>query len=253
MNSHILVIDDQPEELHPLLELIRAQGMRLSLATDPYQALQRAQVLHPDLIILDVHMPNMNGFTLCRLLREAPATRQTPVIFLSSAASLEDRLAGLTLGGVDYVLKPCAPEEVLARIRIHLQLSKRSQPEPITALDTPRNPEQVILHAAMRLLAQQLASPPSLVEIARQVGTHDKKLSAIFRQHLGMTVFAYLREERLRKSQELLADSNMSIQGVADLVGFSSAANFTTAFRERTGVTPSAYRNQAQAGSALAV
>jgi transcriptional regulator GlxA family with amidase domain len=74
------------------------------------------------------------------------------------------------------------------------------------------------------------------------VGTHDKKLSTIFRQHLGMTVFAWIRDERLRRGQELLTDSRMSMQDIAEQVGFRSACNFTTAFRERTGVTPSAFR-----------
>lgn len=87
---------------------------------------------------------------------------------------------------------------------------------------------------------------PSLAEIARKVGTHDKRLSAIFRERLGSTVFAYVREARLKYAQELLADSTVSVQDIADLVGFRSACNFTTAFRERVGVTPSQFRQRAR-------
>lgn len=241
----ILVIDDMPEALQTLLQQIRAQGWRLSLASEARQGLQRALALRPDLIVLDVRMPHMDGFTLCRLLREAPATRDTPIIFLTSAGSLEERLEGLEMGGVDYVLKPFEVAEVMARIRIHLQLSRTGQPQGL--IDNPREPvdeEVVILQAAMRLIAQNLADLPSLAEIARKVGTHDKRLSAIFRQHLQTTVFAYIREVRLRKGQELLADSGMSVQDIAELVGFRSACNFTTAFRERQGMTPSQFRQQ---------
>lgn len=245
---HILVIDDRPEELRSLLDLLRAQGMQLSLAEDPRTGLQRAMALYPDLILLDVHMPQMNGFALCRLLREAPALAQTPIIFLTSAASIDDRLEGLSLGSVDYVIKPCAAEEVLARIRIHLQLIWREKATPTGIPDALQNPDQMILHAAMRLIGRKLDQVPPLAEIAKQAGTHEKKLSTIFRQHLGMTVFAWIREERLRKSQELLADSNMDIQGIAELVGFNSAANFTTAFRQRLGMTPSKYRSHARSG-----
>ncbi|HEY1029729.1 MAG TPA: DNA-binding response regulator [Pseudomonas sp.] len=244
----ILVIDDMPEALQTLLQQIRAQGWRLSLASEARQGLQRALALRPDLIVLDVRMPQMDGFTLCRLLREAPATRDTPIIFLTSAGSLEERLEGLGIGGVDYVLKPFEPVEVMARIRIHLQLSRTGQPQG--AIDNPLEPvdeEVVILQAAMRLIAQNLADLPSLAEIARKVGTHDKRLSAIFRQHLQTTVFAYIREARLRKGQELLAGSGMSVQDIAELIGFRSACNFTTAFRERQGMTPSQYRQQMQA------
>ncbi len=149
---------------------------------------------------------------------------------------------------MDYVVKPFAAEEVLARIRIHLQLIWREKTAPTGIPEAPQNPDQMILHAAMRLIGRKLDQVPPLAEIAKQAGTHEKKLSTIFRQHLGMTVFAWIREERLRKSQELLADSNMDIQGIAELVGFNSAANFTTAFRQRLGMTPSKYRSHARSG-----
>ena len=247
-DSHVLIIDDCPEMLRPLSSLIRSAGMRISLVTDPRQALQRAQMLRPDLILLDVHMPQVDGFAVCRLLKEDPQTRQIPVIFLTSAAAVEQRLQGLTLGGVDYVIKPFAPEEVLARICIHLQLARRVSSAGVVAecSEAQRDPDQVILHAAMQLLVERLDAPPSLAEIARQVGTHAKKLSAIFRQQLGMTVFGFLREERLRRSQQLLTDSHLTIQDIAELIGFRSAANFATAFRERMGMTPSDFRRQAR-------
>lgn len=103
---HVLIIDDCPETLRPLSGLIRSAGMRPSLLTEPRQALQRAQALRPDLILLDVHMAQMDGFAVCRLLQEAPQTRQIPIIFLTSAVAVEQRLQGLTLGAVDYVVKP---------------------------------------------------------------------------------------------------------------------------------------------------
>ncbi|WP_252272766.1 response regulator transcription factor [Pseudomonas subflava] len=244
---HILVIDDTPEDIRTLLVALRAESWRLTIAHDARQGYQRALALQPDLIILDVRMPGMDGFTLCRLLREAPATQRVPVIFLTSAGALEERVEGLSLGGVDYVLKPFAVEEVLARIRIHLQLAWREEvAAPVEAGGQSQEADQVILRAAMRLIAQNLAELPSLAEIARRVGTHDKRLSGIFRDNLGLTVFAYAREARLRKAQELLADSALSVQDIADLIGFRSACNFTTAFRERQGVTPSQYRQQAR-------
>lgn len=244
---HILVIDDSPEDIRSLLAILRAQPWRLSIAGDPRQGYQRALALRPDLIVLDVRMPGMDGFTLCRLLREAPATQRTPVIFLSSASTVEERIEGLNLGGVDYVLKPFAAEEVLARIRIHLQLAWRDEVvAPVEPAPAMQDPDQVMLRAAMRFIVQNLGELPSLAEIARKVGTHDKRLSSIFREHLGTTVFAYVREARLRKGQELLADSRLSVQDIAELVGFRSACNFTTAFRERQGLTPSQYRQQAQ-------
>ncbi len=243
---HILLIDDVPEDIRATLVLLKAQPWRVSLASDALQGYQRALALRPDLIVLDVHMPHMNGFSLCRLLREAPATRQTPILFLSSANSSMERLEGLTVGGVDYIPKSCAPEEVLARIKIHLQLTWRAPP---TVQASPADPEpqgdEIVLRAAMRLIENQLDDIPSLASLAQKVGTHEKRLTAIFREHLGMTVFAYIRDARLRRGQDLLCESAMSVQDVAELVGFRNACNFTTAFRQRIGMTPSQFRQQA--------
>ena len=240
----ILVIDDSPDTLHTLLHHVRAQGWRLSLANEARSGLQRALALRPDLILLDVRMPHMDGFTLCRLLREAPATRDVPVIFLTLAGSLEERLEGLALGGVDYVLKPFEPAEVLARMRVHLRLAQRARLAQERDETAEVDADQLILQATLRLLEQNLAELPSLVEIARRVGTHDKRLSTIFRNLLGTTVFAHVRELRMRRGQELLSNSRMTVQDISEQVGFNSACNFTTAFRERYGMTPSQFRQK---------
>lgn len=245
-NIHILIIDDNPQDIEHLISALRAEGARLTVASHPRKGLQHAQVLQPDLIVLDVHMPDLDGFAVCRLLREMPNCQDVPVIFLTSAADITDRVNGLTLGGVDYVLKPFELQEVLARIAVHVQLVRRSshQRQHLGVVQEELHPDQVVLQAAIRLIGRQLNKLPKLTEIATQVGTHDKKLSAIFREHLGMTVFAWVREERLRKAQELLASSTMSIEDISVEVGFASAANFATAFRERFAVTPSNYRSK---------
>ncbi|MCW1246563.1 helix-turn-helix domain-containing protein [Pseudomonas sp. SAICEU22] len=243
---HILLIDDVPEDIRATLVLLKNQPWRISLASDAYQGYQRALALRPDLIVLDVHMPQMDGFSLCRLLREAAATRHTPILFLSSANTSLERLEGLTVGAVDYIPKSCAPEEVLARIKIHLQLTWRA---PSAMAQRPADPEpqgdEIVLRAAMRVIENQLDDMPSLAVLAQKVGTHEKRLTAIFREHLGMTVFAYIRDARLRRGQDLLCESAMSVQDVAELVGFRNACNFTTAFRQRIGMTPSQFRQQA--------
>lgn len=244
--AHVLVIDDMPETLQSLLSALREQHWRVSVATDGRQGFHRAQALAPDLILLDVRMPGMDGFATCRLLNESPRTHDIPIIFLTSAAAGVDRLEGLQHGAVDYVTRPCLPAEVVARVRIHLQRAVRSSVSAPSGPMPLLSQGEVMLRAAMRLIGANLAGLPPLADLARQVGTHDKKLSAIFRKHLGMTVFAWVREERLRVSREWLADSHMSIHDIAAQVGFHSAANFATAFRARMGVTPSQYRSDMQ-------
>lgn len=245
---HILIIDDTPEGLSSVISALRGQQWHVSVCTDSRQGFHRAQALAPDLIMLDVYMRGMDGFATCRLLQASSRTCDIPIVFLTQAAADEQRLEGLQNGGVDYIVKPGLPAEVVARIRIHLRSAALTHRiEPTEAM--PVLPQgEVMLRAAMRFIHHNLAELPPLTEIAHQVGTHDKKLSAIFRQQMGMTVFAWVREERLRRAREWLADSEMNVRDIATQVGFRSAANFATAFRKRMGVSPSQYReNQQQA------
>ncbi len=114
--AHLLVVDDQPDQLRLLIDLLRNAGCRISVGFDGSQAYQRALAISPDLILMDVRMPRMDGFAACRLLAATPHGG-IPVIFLTAASDLNERINGLEIGGVDYVLKPFDAAEVLARIR----------------------------------------------------------------------------------------------------------------------------------------
>jgi len=138
---------------------------------------------------------------------------------------------------------------VLARVRIHLARSAGA-PDAATAAASPRarlNTDQVLVNAAIRVLNNQLSANHTLEQLARMVGTNEKRLSRAFKEQLGKTVFEFLREERLRVAERLLADTSLRISDVAEEVGFSSSANFATAFREHCGITPTAYRERARA------
>lgn len=244
--ASILLINDEPDTQAGLVARLHEQGWRVDRARGGKFGQQRAQILRPDLILINVRKPGMDGFATCRQLREAERTRATPVIFLSAGGSIEDRLTGFECGCVDFMVKPCAPAEVVARVRVHLRLSAARPRAVVPASAAILSYDEVILRAAIHYLGAHLAHLPSLSDIAQSVGTHDKRLSALFRKHLGVTVFAWVREERLRLSRDLLRDPAMSMAQIAERVGFHSAANFATAFRKCMGVAPSQYRACAQ-------
>ncbi|AKU24933.1 response regulator [Massilia sp. MB5] len=245
----ILIVDDSAFEQRMLVDLLSEQAYRVAVAFNGLQGYQLALADRPDLILLDVRMPNMDGYTACRLLKANPVTHDIPIIFLSGADAVEDRIMGLSIGGVDYVSKPFTPGELAARIHVHLNLMRRAPEAAPASEDEPAasDPDAVTVSAAKRLISDNLAALPSLAEIARSVGTYREKLSLLFREHTGMTVFAFIREERIARSLELLRDTDIDVQDIALLVGFNNAGNFATAFREKTGQTPSAYRHSAQA------
>ncbi|RQT29154.1 response regulator [Burkholderia contaminans] len=248
-DAHILVVDDRPNDLRLLTEILRAARCRISVAFDGLQAYHRAQAIAPDLILMDVRMPRMDGFAACRLLASTPSTQSIPVIILTAAGDLEDRIAGLETGAIDYIIKPFEPTEVLARIRNHLKRAGRSQPFAHLP-ELPDNPDAALVRAASEVLLRDLRHPPALGALARQVGTHEKRLSRVFRDHLGQTVFEYLRDTRLRAAMHFLAETSMGIGDIAEEIGFSTPGNFATAFRERFGITPSDWRRQRHAVNA---
>src|SRR5471030_408366 len=102
----ILIVDDSAFEQRMLMELLSEQSYRISVAFNGLQGYQLALANQPDLILLDVRMPNMDGYAACRLLKANPATHHIPVIFLSGADGADERIMGLSIGGVDYVAKP---------------------------------------------------------------------------------------------------------------------------------------------------
>lgn len=254
--AHLLLVDDKIDELKLLVEMLRGASYRITLALDAMEGYRRATALRPDLIIMDVLMDGIDGYAICRLLKEDPATAKVPVIFVTSATSLEHRLAGLRSGGVDYILKPFDPGEVVARIEIHLALAEqrtamlRADQMDRAANDVADRPlrsnegdlEYSLVHATKRLILSDLGKVLSLSELAARVGTHQKRLTRAFKEHTGRTVFEFVREARLQRAQKFLSDSALRIDEVAAAVGFSSAANFITAFRQRFGCTPRTYR-----------
>jgi putative two-component system response regulator len=122
----ILVVDDTADNLTLMMELLK-NDYKVKLANNGERALKLAALESaPDLILLDIMMPGMNGYQVCHLLKSNPATRDIPVIFLTAKAEIEDEKKGLEIGAVDYLTKPISPPIVLARIKIHLALKAHS-------------------------------------------------------------------------------------------------------------------------------
>jgi diguanylate cyclase (GGDEF)-like protein len=119
--SKILVVDDDPFSANLIDNCLRAAGFMSSYCCDPEKALETIASELPDLIVMDVVMPNIDGFELCRRIRSHPAMQLTPVIFVTRRGDLEQRVEGLEAGGNDYIAKPFEPQELVARVRSHLE------------------------------------------------------------------------------------------------------------------------------------
>jgi len=123
----ILIVDDMPANLQLLVGMLRERGYRPRPVTSGPRALQVARQNPPDLILLDVSMPEMDGFEVCRRLKEEPQLAGIPVLFISALHETMDKVKAFSVGGVDYVTKPFQCEEVEARIYAHLELRRRER------------------------------------------------------------------------------------------------------------------------------
>jgi two-component system sensor histidine kinase/response regulator len=125
--SSVLVVDDITKNLQVVGTLLRQAGYAVTPATSGAEALEGLREKVPDLILLDLMMPEMDGLEVCRRLKADAATRQTPVIFLTASNEMEHLVKGFEVGAVDYVTKPFNPPELLARVRTHLELKHARQ------------------------------------------------------------------------------------------------------------------------------
>ena len=123
----VLVVDDSPDTLRMLTDAIENAGMTVLVALDGGQALSLIERVTLDVILLDAVMPGIDGFEICRRLKRNSELSHVPVIFMTGLSETEDIIMGLDAGGVDYVTKPIAPNELLARIRVHLANARISQ------------------------------------------------------------------------------------------------------------------------------
>jgi diguanylate cyclase (GGDEF)-like protein len=158
--ADILIVDDTPANLDLLSSMLSEKGYRFRVATNGQRAIAAARSAQPDLVMLDITMPDMDGYEVCRRLKADPATAGVPVIFISALGEALDKVRAFEAGGADYVSKPLQFEEVLARIENQLRISRLQR-----RLET-RNDELA-------------ASNALLVEISRQLEAANRELERL--------------------------------------------------------------------------
>jgi len=151
----VLVVDDNSQNLKLLTNTLRNAGYRVSVAQDGESALSRVQHTCPDLILLDIMMPKMDGIETCQRLRSNANIGNIPIIFITALADTETKLKAFRAGGVDFITKPFIEEEVLARVNVHIQLDKTlKEMEKLAVTDTLTGAFN--RRSAYKILAQQI-------------------------------------------------------------------------------------------------
>jgi adenylate cyclase len=150
--GRILVVDDTSANIQAVTAILREHGYQISVATNGRQALAVLERVRPDLILLDVLMPEMDGFEACRRIKNNPAYQDIPIIFLTAKTDATDIVRGFELGAVDYVPKPFNAYELLARVNTHLTLDRLN-----------RQNEQLLLNVLPASIAEQLKKAEGII------------------------------------------------------------------------------------------
>lgn len=160
MPETILIVDDTPANLGVLVETLGAAGYQLMVAEDGEEALAQTEQTQPDLILLDVMMPGIDGFETCRRLKSRPGTRDIPVLFMTALSETADKVKAFAAGGVDYITKPIEHEEAIARVQTHLQLRR---------LRLELQEQLALKERFMRIAGHDLRNPLCLILMAGEL------------------------------------------------------------------------------------
>ncbi len=189
--ANILIVDDLPDNLKLLTELLTTEGCQLRPSTSGKQALTAARAIPPDLVLLDIKMPEMDGFEVCRQLKASEATRNIPIIFLSARIESEDIIKGFELGAADYITKPFNPAEVLSRIKTHLDLyfskkiieqKNQKQRELIHLLCHDLTNSIGSVHGISRMIRQEKESLSEYDELIEEASSNAMEIIDLVRQ-----------------------------------------------------------------------
>jgi len=197
----ILIVDDTPENLRLLSSMLTTQGYAVRKAISGPMALSALQALKPDLVLLDINMPGMNGYEVCRHLKASAHLREIPVVFLSASDNALDKVQAFQVGGSDYVTKPFQIEEVVARIENQLTIARQ---------------RQLLQDQKKRLEAEIQERKKIEIELARQ---------QMRSETLILNIFPMAIAERLKNGEQTIAGYFDQVTVLfADLVGFTTLA-----------------------------
>jgi len=232
--TSVLIVDDEPGVLDMHARIVRAWSPECQIwkARNGREALEQIQAGRPDLVLLDLMMPELDGFGVLELMRNDPASSDIPVIVLTSQALTREDMARLSRGVTNVLKKGLfSVSETLRHVEAALARNRQ------LGCETQR-----LVRKAMALIHERYAEPISLPQLAGAVGVSKEYLARCFHQETGVTVVTYLNRYRIGQAKALLDAGARNLTEVALEVGFSSGPYFSRVFRQEVGVPPSEYR-----------
>lgn len=245
MNEHmntIAVIEDSTEIRQSLIDLLEMNGYKGIQAEDGEKGWELIRNEHPDLIISDIMMPNMDGYQMLQKLKSDAKLKHIPVIFLTARVLLSDKLQGLEFGANDYITKPFEIKELLLKVknllefRDHTLTAAYSNPKK---LNVESKDDRFLREVNLAIESKINDVDLGLQEMASILGISTSSLQKKIKKITNKSVSQYIREYRLKRSNDLIMVKYGSLSEIAQKTGFRSLSYFSKSFKDYYGISPS--------------
>lgn len=248
----VLIVEDD-EEIRRYIRSELDSDFRIYECTNGREGLETILKEKPDLVISDVMMPEMDGITLCRKIKQNININHIPIILLTAKSKAEDQIEGLEIGADAYIVKPFNTE--LLRTTISNLIANRERlrgklvgeqqvEEKITKIEMKSN-DEILMSKVMKTINDHLADPTLNVEmLAANVGMSRVHMHRKLKELTNQSARDFIRSIRLKQAANLLREKNLSVSEVAYATGFSNLSHFSNTFRDFYGISPSEYKEQ---------
>ncbi len=257
-SKKILVIEDDAVTRNVFLEVLEAQGFNTIGAENGLAGIQEAQEHLPDLVICDIQMPDMDGYSVLTTLRQDPDTAIIPFIFLTGSNTQADVRKGMELGADDYLTKPSTIEDLLRAIAVRFEKQallrywytnnsdRLSQTLPSSINSESIFPSVPHLQSVFDFIEDNYHQGITLSDVAVAVGYSPAYLTNRVAKQTGETVNAWIVKRRMAAARPLLKNTNKTIEQIAIAVGYQNTCHFSRQFRQHHGLSPKIWRKQQQ-------
>ena len=251
----ILVIEDEAQTRKVLLNCLKFEGYRAIEADNGRIGIKLAQEYHPDLIVCDIMMPDIDGYEVLYMLRQQLSTLAIPIIFLTAKVSMSDLRRGMDLGAEDYLTKPCNVERFLTAITTRLkrkeELKKCYTPDSNNSNSQSfftqyKLPKYSKTAKVFEFIEANFHRPLELKEVASNLGYSPAYLTNLVRQKTGRTVKQWIIERRMNQARQLLLDTDRAIAQIATDTGYTDTGYFIRQFKQLHGTSPNLWRHNPQ-------
>lgn len=248
----LLVVDDNPDLVDFLRDALKDKFKQVYTAADGVEALEVLRRNHPDIVVSDVMMPRMNGYELCKQIKENIDISHIPVILLTARNDEQSQLHGYKIGADGYLTKPFEEEMLLERIRSCLRNREQTKIRYMNAgmIPSPEDStfsqaDEMFLLKLNKIIIDNLANPAlDVAFLCREVGMSRATLYNKVKALTDVGVNDYINKLRLEKAISLITTTELNFTEIAERIGFSTSRYFSTMFKQYTGETPTKYKEK---------